>query len=302
MVIPSLGTVVGETDLPGDVVQLARQKFHLVARSASAGQVYRIGLADHGAALTDPCDVGRAHVLATAMNAAGLNVLAPTTCSPRHLGRYVISAFPLAEPLGATGWRSGEPELLGTAMVRWADFTCDLLDTLDIPGYTADRIDAAESSTDDGLRAAAYWCRRHRDCVERNYPWAELAATEGCVHGDPNLGNLVRVATTVTPQFIDLDSVKRGPRWYDLAVMRLYAVRFASNYPWRAIHLAYEASAGPVDPNAMDGLRQWKELSSATQLLTRWQEAGIDEEFWRRALSDADATWRNVTGTLVHAQ
>ncbi|BBY46634.1 hypothetical protein MARA_00640 (plasmid) [Mycolicibacterium arabiense] len=300
--LPEPAEVLRDARLPRDATTLARQRFHLVASSASVGLVFRVGLASVDSAAADPCDVGRSHELAAAMADAGLNVLAPTTAAPEHRGRYVVSAFPLAEPLGGTGWRAQEPTLLGSAMTRWADFGSPLLAPLDIPGYTAGRIDTAAASADDDLREAAQWCRAQRESLDRRHPWGQLLDGGGCVHGDPNLGNLVRVPTTRTPLFIDLDSVKYGPRWYDLAVMSTYAVRFTSHYPWSEIMAGYQRVAGTVDVDVLWGLRRWKEFSSATQLLTRWSEPGIAQEFRRRTGLDDTGRWRNVTRTLVHVR
>jgi len=301
LIIPSLATVAREAGLPGDVIELARQRYHVVASSRSSRQVFRVGLVEAADSAADPCDVRRSHVLAVAMSTAGLNVLRPSTELPERRGRYTISASPMAEPLGATGWRGDEPALLGAAMERWAQFSSDLLQPLDIPGYAAARISNASVSPDPALRSAAQWCDEQRGSAIARYPWHQLTDTCGCIHGDPNLGNLVRLESTPTPLFIDLDSVKYGPRHYDLAVMQLYAVRFAANYPWRAIVSGYERAGAPVDGDALRGLRQWKELSSATQLLTRWSETGIAAEFWRRTALDESAPWRNVTNTLVQA-
>lgn len=299
--MPALAVIADEAELPTDSVELARQRFHVVACSQAEGQVFRVGLADTGATLVDPCDVGRSHMLAVAMGSAGLNVLAPATSTPMRRGRYVVSAFPLAEPLAATGWRTNEPALLGAAMPRWARFSSELLVPLDIPGYTAERLRTAEGCSNGALRAAAEWCHAQRDSLQLQYPWTQLMRVRGCIHGDPNLGNLVRVRSTSTPLFIDLDSVKHGPRWYDLAVMQLYAIRFASSYPWQTIMAAYERADGTVQLDALRGLRRWKEFSSATQLLTRWEELGIAEEFWRRTIVDDAAPWKNVTRTPVEA-
>lgn len=301
MRIPTLATVAREAGLPDDVVELARQRFHLVAASTTSRTVFRVGLAEIADSAADPCDVGRSHVLAVAMSAAGLNVLRPATELPQRRSRYTVSASPMAEPLAATGWRPEEPALLGTAMARWAHFTSGLLQPLDIPGYSGARIDDASVSADPGLRAAAQWCAHQREAAAAHYPWHQLAHTGGCIHGDPNLGNLVRLPSTPTPLFIDLDSVKYGPRFYDLAVMQLYTARFAANYPWTAILAGYERAAGPVHTEVLWGLRQWKELSSATQLLTRWSQPGIAAEFWRRTTLDDSAPWTNVTHTLVQA-
>lgn len=301
MRIPTLATVALEAGLPDDVVELARQRYHLVAASPTSRTVFRVGLAEMDDSGADPCDVGRSHLLAVAMSSAGLNVLRPHTEVPQRCGRYTVSASPMAEPLATTGWGPEEPVLLGTATTRWAHFTSDLLQPLNIPGYSGARIDDALVSADPGLRSAAQWCADQRDAAAAHYPWHQLADTGGCIHGDPNLGNLVRLPTTPTPLFIDLDSVKYGPRLYDLAVMQLYTVRFAANYPCTAIIAGYERAAGPVDTDALHGLRRWKELSSATQLLTRWSHPGVAAEFWRRTTLDDSAPWTNVTHTLVQA-
>jgi Phosphotransferase enzyme family len=233
------------------------------------------------------------------MGGAGLNVLRPSTDLPARRGRYTVSASPAGEPLGGTGWRNEEPALLRVAMTLWEHFASDLLQPLDIPGYTGTRISDASISPEAALHSAADWCHQQREAISAQYPWHQLAEMGGCVHGDPNLGNLIRLKSLPTPLFIDLDSVKYGPRYYDLAVMQLYAVRLDANYPWPAILSGYERAGAAVDTEALRGLRHWKELSSATQLLTRWSQPSVAAEFWRRTALEESAPWGNVTKTLV---
>lgn len=297
-----LDAVVNAGAVPIDAVLLAQQAAHLVVLSLSAQRVFRVGLSAGPELVESPCDVGHSHLLAVAMANAGLNVLAPSASMPQHIGDYIVSASPIAEPLAQTGWRSGEPRRLGAAMAHWSAFTSPLLSALDIPSYADARIRRALASTEPELRAAAHWCRRQQARVESRGPWKTMSSPSGCIHGDPNLGNLVRERGREEPVFIDLDSVRSGPRFFDLAVMTMYRARFERSYPATEIIAGYTSVHGPVPNWALYGLRDWKELSSYTQLLTRWDTPGIAEEFWRRVDLDDDAPWLNVTQTLVRAR
>lgn len=302
--IDDVRDVVDALGLPQDCVVLGRKDSHLVVGCASQRTVYRIAVADQVATGSSPSDVRRSHALAVTLHRAGLNVLAPMGSEAYLAGAYIVSASELAEPLTASGWKTDEPRALGRAMARWCAVSIPSLRLLDIPTYTAERISDARKirGGPHGMRAASIWCERRLVRLQRKYPWAVLQRDRGCVHGDPNVGNLVRIPGEAAPLFIDLDCVATGPRYFDLAVMSMYRARFNSNYPFDEILSGYELVHGRVNRLALEALRAWKEFSSQTQLLTRWESEAVRDEFWHRTELDRDAKWVNVVNTPVFAE
>jgi hypothetical protein len=110
------------------------------------------------------------------------------------------------------------------------------------------------------------------------------------------LDTLMMAATTHT---LDLDSVKRGPRWFDLAVMAQYSLRYDDPYPFVALLATSGSWTGRFDE--LRELRLSKEVSSAAQLRTRWCAVGVEAEFWRRTTLGAVEPWSNIVGTRVTA-
>lgn len=292
-----------ELGLPPDAVMFARQHAHMVVGLPGEGRVYRIALTADMGTTADPSNVLVAHHRAWEMHEFGLNVLPPTSPFPRTQGRYTISETVMAESLAATGWKFSESSDLGCALASWEHYSSTTLETLDVAGYSTDRVLAAATSHNPHLQQAAEWCGRMLANLQAEYPFQELFDNHpGCVHGDPHMGNLVRIPQHTTPMFIDLDTVKLGPATYDLAIMMVYKRRYNPNYPAEKILASYQRDGSTSSfADALRGLQLWKEASSYTQLLTRWSQPGIREEFFLRAstFSDAASTWNNVIGTPV---
>lgn len=285
--------------LPDDTVILRRRRSLLVLSSPDAGLVFRVGFDEKSDDFADPVSVSYSHRLAWDMHNEGLNVLPPVAADPIAVGRYVVSTYPHADSLARQGWRVNDPFNLGAAMALWSNYRPEKLRVLDIPAYTSYRIRKALQADDPDLRSAAAWCQQRLNSLMNVHPWSSFDSVQGCIHGDPNLGNLVRRRADELPLFIDLDTVKRGPTFYDLAVMTVYNVRYSSAFPAEEIIDGYRSVYRSLPDECIDRLRGWKEFSSFTQLLTRWQEERIRAEFWRRTELGPTELWQNVVGTEV---
>ncbi|MEV6415682.1 phosphotransferase [Kribbella sp. NPDC051718] len=280
--------------LPADRVVLRRHPDRMVLMSPTNQAVYRITLQHQGSSqLSDPSDTGYSHRIAWAMASAGLNVLTPLTPEPLTIEGYAVSTYPLAEGLELTGWFRNEPEQLGAELAAWRTYTNPALHALDIPAYSRARSVLASNSSSAALRAAGRFCLNRLDREEQAHPWDDLMLQTATVHGDPHLGNVVRLDNRLL--FIDLDTVKIGPEGFDLAVMQQYVARYGAAFPASQVIDGYQRDGSSVDSSRLDALMAWKSLSSLTQLLTRWSQDGIPAEFHRRVRSQTN--WGNVTNT-----
>ncbi|ACY24012.1 aminoglycoside phosphotransferase (plasmid) [Gordonia bronchialis DSM 43247] len=289
-------------NLPRDVRELARQSSHIVLGSDSTRLVYRVASDDASTPCMTQIGVLQSHYLAARMSAGGLNVVAPTSHHPLRPNGYIVSIYPMMEPMTGRGWMDSDPFILGAEMAKWADFDTVGMRRLNVPEYVRERIQTAYATTGTPtLLDAARLCDEELARLQVSYPWTELEQNTGCVHGDPHLGNLVRRVAGERPLFIDLDYVAAGPALFDLAIISMYQTRYNSEFPFAEIASGYASVAPNIDMDELFGLRMWKELSSQTQLLTRWSLEGIRGEFYSRATNGLGANWVNVIGTPVNS-
>lgn len=284
--IPTRNTL-GLTD---DAVLLRDHPDRQVWLSPSTRTVTRLGRLEGSENEAGPTNVAQAHRLGHELSTAGLSFLGPVAPLPVHQRGLVLSTWPACDTLDITGWYAGEPTQLGRNMAAWASVRIDSLRALDIPGYTKQRIETALGK-EQQLAELAAETQEWIDNVAARFPWNELMAERALVHGDPNLGNLVRHNGAV--KFIDLDTVATGPTGFDLGVMEYYVRRFAVDYPATEILTGYR-SVEPLSPDRLEALVAWKEASALTQLLAR----GGDEEITelRLRLTVPDRRWANVVG------
>lgn len=277
--------------LPPDALMVRDHPDRQVWLSRAERVVWRVGFPGGSDAQTGPTDIETAHRLGHQLAAIGLNFLQPLEAEPKRRGNLVISSWPLHPTIEETGWQADEPAALGAALAAWADATVPRLRELDIPGYVGERISWAFHHGGD-VAEAAEGIQEWLEGVEANFPWQELLAERGLVHGDPNLGNMVRREGRL--EFIDLDTVSVGPVGFDLSVMNYYVDRFNVNYPATKVLDGYRAIRGfPSD--RLEGLCRWKEVSALTQLLVRATPRDLDE--LRRRVPDLRYRWRNMVGT-----
>ena len=291
------------TGLPADTRLLVQQTHYVVLASDLARTVYRIGVHGQSSYALNPSNIAGSHILGAKMAEAGLNVLRPYGPRPRVVGPFIISESPLAMPLTDRLWTESEAFLLGRELGGWADFTDPDLEDLDVSAYARERALGAASGP-GGLDRAGQWCLDFLDTLEHRYPFDELVRSNpGTIHGDIHPGNLVRYHHRAL-LLIDLDSVKRGPAMYDVAVALLYQRRFNPHYPGELILNGYaQARAmGPDQKDELIGLQGWKEASSYSQLLLRWgQGPEIGHEFWNRTKLRWHEQWTNVVHTPTHS-
>jgi hypothetical protein len=281
--------------LPHDAEPLVVKPGYAVARSVSRRLVFRIGRQGSRSFDLNPSDVSHAHRIAVDMERAGLNVLAPTTREPEVCAAYLISASPLATPLLDARWSSAEAVDLGEQLRAWSSYRSPLLTTLDIPDYVRARANQAIHAGGE-VAAAGEWCMRELETLEFEAPFSELfAGRPGAIHGDVHPGNLVRYQGRIL--LIDLDSVKMGPAMFDVAVALMYERRYNRDYPGTLMASGYLDTTLSLVGDELTALQKWKELSSYSQLILRWEAPGISTEFWQRTQSEWNDKWTNIVGT-----
>lgn len=303
MAIDNWQAIRDTTGLPADTRLLVQQTEYVVLASDLARTVYRIGVNGQSSFGLNPSNIASSHILGAKMAEAGLNVLSPHGPRPRVAGPFIISESPLATPLTDYLWTAAEALLLGQELAGWAEFSDPDLEDLDVSAYARERALGAASGR-GGLARAGQWCLDFLDRLEHRYPFGELVqSSPGTIHGDIHTGNLVRHHHPAL-LLIDLDSVKRGPAMYDIAVALLYQRRFNPRYPGKLILNGYgqARAVGPVQEDELTGLQWWKEASSYSQLLLRWgQGPDIAHEFWNRTSLGWHGKWVNVVHTPTHS-
>lgn len=281
--------------LPPDALSVRVNDDRWVFVSRATNSVYRIGrLAPPEDA--DPTDVGASHRLATKLRRIGLNVLRPSTECPTSRGDLVVSQWPLVPTLQGSGWTSQLARGLGRNLTLWSTADTSGLGVLNIEDYSLGRLVSAEALDDSASHQLAADIRIRLEEVSAEWPWGELAAESGVVHGDPNIGNLVVVGGQL--EFIDLDTAAKGPIGFDLAVMLYYVRRFATDYPAHEIIQAYR-EVQDISADRLDGLVAWKEISAHTQLLKRFRVPGAQAEL-RRRLEGQVHPWLNTVGAVLN--
>lgn len=290
--------IARDTGLPADAEPLVVKDAYAVARSVSKRLVFRIGLRGASNFDLNPNDLSHGHRIAVDMARRGLNVLAPLTSEPMAVGRYLISATPLAIPLTDAPWTSAEAAALGRHLLAWSGYSSLLLTRLDIPGYVHAR--SYDAINAGGARVAAgEWCLATLEALDARAPFTQLLEMRsGTIHGDVHPGNLVRHEGRLL--LIDLDSVKTGPALFDIAVGLMYERRYSSRYPGTALATGYLGTRERYTDDELVALQQWKELSSYSQLLLRWHQGpAVEAEFWRRTNSGWEDRWNNIVQTPV---
>lgn len=284
--------------LPHDATPLVMKDDYAVARSLSQRMVFRIGLRDASSFDLNPSDVAHAHRIAVDMATQGLNVLAPLTPQPTGNGPYWVSSSPLAIPLMEAPWVSAEATTLGRDLRDWSDYSSPLLPRLDVPAYVRARARNA-ISIGGTVAAAGEWCLAALDALNTRAPFTQLVDSRpGTIHGDIHPGNLVRHNGRIL--LIDLDSVKAGPAMFDIAVGLLYERRFNPGYPGTPMATGYLCTGDLAADEELTALQEWKELSSYSQLLLRWNlTPAVRGEFWNRTKSSWGDRWTNVIETPV---
>ncbi|WP_170945717.1 phosphotransferase [Rhodococcus sp. 14-2483-1-2] len=237
------------------------------------------------------------HYKASLLADLGLNVLAPLHREIETVGGFDISSFPLARPVEQLILVDSDWIELGRELSGWGRYRPKDLEVLDIPRYATERTLWAIGSRDQSLVEAGQLCQDLIKRAERSYPYSELMEDAGIVHGDPHIGNMVKLKPLGRILFIDTDYVKVGPRLFDLAVSHLYQRRFNPSYPVGLIKSGYPAA--DIDEFALAAAACWKEVSSFTQLLTLWCRPGVRDEFFRRGRLGWEDQWTMVTGTPV---
>lgn len=294
----SWNQIARDAGLPDDADPLVIKNDYAVARSLSKRLVFRIGLRGVRSFDLNPSDIAYAHKIGFDMAKHGLNVLAPLAPELSAHGPYLVSASPLAIPLLEAPWTPGEAVDLGRELRGWADYCCSELPRLDIPSYVRIR---AQDAVDTGgtVAAAGEWCLAALEALDAHAPFAQLEKDRpGTIHGDVHPGNLVRHDGRIL--LIDLDSVKNGPAQFDIAVGAMYQRRYNRNYPGMLIAAGYFNTEDPSVDEELIALQKWKELSSYSQLLLRWNSGpNIPIEFWKRTRSGWEDLWTNVVQTPV---
>ena len=137
-------------------------------------------------------------------------------------------------------------------------------------GRVESRISLAELGDDDG----GFLRDRLAELRER-YAGLEFVLPAGLVHGDANVGNILRRRADGVAVLIDLDGVAAGPREWDLVLTAMYFERFgwhtAAEYAAFCEVYGFDVMAWPGYPV----LRDIRELTMVTWLA---QNAGESAE------------------------
>lgn len=253
---------------------------NLVVRSLEEETVARIGKISDIENREDPADLRYSHRIARMLGERAF-VLAPMHEYPSQYGDLILSTFPMLSEVdwaGVNGVSINEVlEVFGGSL---EDVERDIeLRELDVAKYSHDRIASLEGTPIQDSREYEYVTQLLINHQVR-CPFSELKDDDPALtHGDFHHGNILSTKKGEL-RIIDLDSVSRGPRLYDIASWRVRGVRGDVAPTKEAVDLARNSSYW--NEEAYLALIGWKILSSMTHVL-RYEkieqevEAGIRE-------------------------
>lgn len=193
---------------------------NLIVTSKKEATVSRIGKLSLIAQREDPGDITYSHRLAWVASDVA-PVVRPVSEEPIQKEGIIISSFPLREKVD---WSESSP---GSIQDMISSFNGALgyvgerlvLRDFDISKYAQQRLDYAYHHGFNQMQVLDN-AQRILSAHQMAYPFRELTDDDpALVHGDLHVGNVV--ANKNSLEIIDLDSVARGPKLYDIASWRV---------------------------------------------------------------------------------
>jgi hypothetical protein len=193
---------------------------NLVLISKREAVVSRIGKLSLIAQREDPGDITYSHRLAWVSSDVA-PVVRPVSEDPIQKEDIIISSFPLREKVD---WSTCNPESIHDMLsyfngaLTYVSERATLRD-FDISEYAQQRLDYAYHHGFNHMEILDN-TQRILSAHQMAYPFHELTDNDpALVHGDLHAGNVVAHKNSL--EIIDLDSVARGPKLYDIASWRL---------------------------------------------------------------------------------
>ena len=255
--------------LPSDTEVLSNHN-NLVVRSNRERIVARIGELSIITTRDDPGDIAYAHNLSYSLSKVA-PIVEPLSEKPEYLDDIIISTFPLRSEVD---WGDANSDELLAATESMNDALSYIeerhtLRELNVAQYVHERLrDAASTIRDRGASMEKMYDFVYGkvELHGNRYPFGELTEdSPALVHGDLHAGNFVFSQDEKRVEIIDLDSISKGPRLYDLASWSLRR-QLGDKAPVESIvDLAKKRKWW--NSEAYRALVGWKAISSMTHLI-----------------------------------